>query len=513
MKQHRAMYLDISSSLSGVVVLLLFCYVAKRAFTSTQRYSSIPKVTPRLPIIGNAQSLDLGRCHMVLAEWVKHFGPVFRIKIFMDEILVLNSYESIHDALVKKDMAFAGRPPRFRTSKSDRDKHSIVWQTYTPKLQFLRREIIQSLKIYGGGRESLEQACAPELNKMLERLQQEATAGTAFDPVDIIYDAVCNVILRLTLNSSFEHSDKVFQLIRSMNHLFNDTFGTGKGQNIESIPFLCELGFTSFSKRLDYAMKMRDRFWDQQKIQLEQNGSKESAIGKLLSLISTDNGEKYDITEQTAKEVFTNLLLAGTDTTTTALTCLLLVFLHYPEVQEKMRSEQCHSSGKQCSTGSEKGHMPYTEAVLIELLRFISHVPLAVPHYTTCDTSVMDIPVPKDMTVYVNLWAANHDSKHWPDPWTFNPSRFLDKEGNLLPPGHPIRRRVIAFGAGRRVCLGEALAKHRLFLFASALVKNFRFKPSDEDASAKCLPPVDPRTYEMGIVLHPQRFKLKVESV
>ncbi|KAK3741939.1 hypothetical protein RRG08_024687 [Elysia crispata] len=508
-----AMYLDSSSTIGGAVVLLLFLYVAKRAFISAERYASIPKVTPRLPIFGNAHILDLSRCHMVLAEWAERFGPVYRIKIFMDEILVLNSYESIQDALVKQDAAFAGRPPMYRTSKSDRDRHSIVWQTYTPKLRFLRREITQSFKIYGGGRESLEHICAPELEQMLERIRVEAKAGSSFDPVDIIYDAVCNVILRLTLDSAFEHNNEVFQLIKSMNHMFNDTFGTGSGQKADSVPFLCELGLTNFSKRLDYVLKMRDRFWDQQLKALRKQGSKEGVIPRLLKLISTDHGKKYVITEQTAKEVFTNLLLAGTDTTTTALTCLLLVFLHYPEVQEKMRSEQCHKSAKQYLTTSEKCHMPYTQAVLIELLRFISHVPLAVPHYTTCDTSVLDIPVPKNMTIYVNLWAAHHDSKHWPDPWTFDPDRFLDKEGNLLPPCHPIRRRVIAFGAGRRVCLGEALAKHRLFLFASTLVKHFRFVPSEEDVSAKQLPPVDPRTYEMGLVLHPRRFKLKAETV
>ena len=73
--------------------------------------------------------------------------------------------------------------------------------------------------------------------------------------------------------------------------------------------------------------------------------------------------------------------------------------------------------------------------------------------------------------------------------------------------------RIMVFGGGRRVCLGEALAKHRLFLFATTLVKHFRFTPCDEDLAAKRLPLIDPRTYEMGLVLHPQRYKLKAERV
>jgi cytochrome P450 len=61
------------------------------------------------------------------------------------------------------------------------------------------------------------------------------------------------------------------------------------------------------------------------------------------------------------------------------------------------------------------------------------------------------------------------------------------------------------FGAGRRVCLGEVLAKNRLFLFAAALLQKFSFEAEDPQN----LPEVDPRSYEMGLVLHPQRFRLR----
>lgn len=61
----------------------------------------------------------------------------------------------------------------------------------------------------------------------------------------------------------------------------------------------------------------------------------------------------------------------------------------------------------------------------------------------------------------------------------------------------------MAFGAGRRVCLGEALAKNRLFLFAAALLQRFQFLPGDPD-----LPDIDPRGYNLGLVLHPEHYRL-----
>lgn len=52
---------------------------------------------------------------------------------------------------------------------------------------------------------------------------------------------------------------------------------------------------------------------------------------------------------------------------------------------------------------SDRSYTPYTEAVLLELLRYISHVPLAVPHCTISDTNIAGYTVPKDTTVSKNV--------------------------------------------------------------------------------------------------------------
>lgn len=71
----------------------------------------------------------------------------------------------------------------------------------------------------------------------------------------------------------------------------------------------------------------------------------------------------------------------------------------------------------------------------------------------------------------------------------------------------PIRfhTRMLAFGAGRRVCLGESLAKNRLYLFVTALLQRLTFVPDDSEA----VPDPDPRSYDLGLVLHPKPFKVK----
>ncbi|CAL1535014.1 unnamed protein product [Lymnaea stagnalis] len=501
------MTMVVEIALVGVTVLLLCLYLLIWR-TDRRKYVMIPKALPRIPFMGNARDLDLSRCHMVLSDWAEKFGPVYRINILGEEILVLNDSDSVHDALVLKGSAFAGRPPMYRTARSQRDKHSIVWQTYTDKLVFLRKEVLKSLKMYGDGMDNLEQKCEPEILKMIENMTNEKCLP--FDPWDHIYDGISNVMLGLTLDTRFDHASPSFQMIKEINYLFNDTFGGGAAREMDFLPWICKLGLHKYSKRLQRALELRDQFWNEQLKLLKTRAGTDCIVQRLLSLTSEPNSKIYDITETTAKEVFTNLILAGTDTTSTALTCLLLVFVHQPEVQKKMWEElQKHVGENRLATLSDRPNMPYFQAVLLELLRYTSHVPLAVPHYTTCETSVLGLSVPKDMTVYINLWALHHDPKDWTDPWEFKPERFLDASGQLLPLSDPIRRKLMVFGAGRRVCLGEALAKNRLFLFAAALVQHFRFLPASDNMADDELPAVDPRTYEMGLVLHPKRYQLR----
>ncbi|CAG5121132.1 unnamed protein product [Candidula unifasciata] len=497
----------LSAVLAGLTVLLLYASVMimKR---QSRKYEHIPMVTPRIPLVGNATSLDMSCCHTVLTGWATTFGPIFRIKLFQEEILVLNNFDSVYEALVVKGSDFAGRPPMYRTLQAGRHRHSIVWQTYTDKLQFLRKEVLKSLKMYGGGCEQLQQRSDLEISHMLEHIGK--CSGADFNPWHLIYEAVSNVMLRLTLGTHLDQSSPSFQAIKDINHLFNDTFGPGQAGLIDFLPWLGHLGYPKFRRRLQAALTLRDQFWQQQLQLLKEQDSSECIVQTILSLISDPKTDHMDITEATAKEVFTNLILAGTDTTASALTCLLLVFLHNPDVQDKIWAEiRTHVGESRLVSLADRANMPYMQAVLLELLRYISHVPLAVPHYTIRDTCVQGIHVPKDMTVYINLWSVHHHPADWDQPWTFLPERFLDQTGQLLPLSSPTRKRLLMFGAGRRVCLGEILAKNSLFLFAAALVQNFRFVSSAKDERSGQLPPVDPRTYEMGLVLHPRPFQLR----
>lgn len=73
----------------------------------------------------------------------------------------------------------------------------------------------------------------------------------------------------------------------------------------------------------------------------------------------------------------------------------------------------------------------------------------------------------------VNVWAIAHDPAVWPSPFKFDPSRFLPGGGNHHVDARGQDFRLLAFGSGRRQCIGYDLATDMMARMLSAVVREF----------------------------------------
>ena len=92
----------------------------------------------------------------------------------------------------------------------------------------------------------------------------------------------------------------------------------------------------------------------------------------------------------------------------------------------------------------------------MEIQRLSCVDPGSLPHIANDDGYLDGYKIPKGTLIMYNIYKFHMDPDQWEDPEIFNPGRFLDggKKEQFVP-----------FGMGKRICMGESLAKNELFIF------------------------------------------------
>ncbi|XP_066290017.1 cytochrome P450 2U1-like [Branchiostoma lanceolatum] len=477
---------------------LVFCLAFLLACVFLKRPRNLPRYPEgRVPVLGHL--LALGRApHLKLTAWRRQYGDVFTVRMGMEDVVVLNGYTAVKDALVDRSELFASRPPVYLLDAICGGGKDVVAARWGNDFKQRKRFASTALKDLGMkvGRGSIEKKIGEEASCLCNRV-----AEYAGQPVDIAHDvtvSVANVICSMIFGKRYDYEDETFQeLSKAVTAVATEL---SAGQIISVFPFLRFVPVVNRSGAdlLKHVSKLQAVLWEELARHRE-NLDRENPRDFLdFGLLELEKHEKLDgLTDENVMYMAMNLFLAGTETTSNTLLWGLLYMTQNPAIQNKIQQELDAVIGESLPALSHRSQLPYVNACLLEVMRIRTLVPVAFPHATTQEVKVQGYDIPKGKQVLPNLYSLHMDPAYWPDPDRFDPERFLDAEGNVIKKPESF----LPFGGGRRVCAGEQLARMELFLFFSTLLQSFTFK-TPEGA-----PP--PNTDGvLGVTLTPHPFKL-----
>ncbi|PMD48982.1 cytochrome P450 [Hyaloscypha variabilis F] len=172
------------------------------------------------------------------------------------------------------------------------------------------------------------------------------------------------------------------------------------------------------------------------------------------------------------------LVLAGTESPAKTLTVIFYHLLANPILLATLRNELLSVQGDISWTKLEQ--LPYLSAVIEEGNRLsfgvtartarISHEALNYApskYVTTPSKDRKSYNIPAGTPVSTTTLSAHTAETVFPDPFKFDPDRWLGHEGKER------KRFQMAFNKGSRKCLGIELARAELFLVTAKLVREF----------------------------------------
>ena len=167
-------------------------------------------------------------------------------------------------------------------------------------------------------------------------------------------------------------------------------------------------------------------------------------------------------------------MLAGHDTTATALTHALWLLGRHPEVQDRVAAEAAAVGDRQLEP-DDVPSLGYTTQVFHEALRLCPPA-AGVGRMTLRDIDVAGHRVEAGTLVAVGIYALHRDPAIWPDPERFDPDRFSPENVKARNRWH-----FLPFLGGGRPCIGEHFARLETTLALATIVRALRIESRSAD--------------------------------
>ncbi|KAJ7141788.1 cytochrome P450 [Mycena crocata] len=476
-------------SYQGAAILSLFTAVYTYSTVRVRKTQYLPG-PPGWPIIGNLFDLNVEHLYVKCREWAEIYGDVYSLNMLGETMVIVNSATAASELLDQRGTKYSGRPYMPMLTELMGWEWSISFLPYGNRWREMRRLFHNH---YGSGMTDHRFPALQEAQKLVMSLFN--------NPDDFsrhlkMYTA--GVIIKRTYGYDIKTwDDPLLYLVDETSKTTSLAVTPGKYwvnlfPKMKYIPEWTIPG-GGFKKQARVWRKLTEAMVEQPfqmvKKQVSEGHATPCFVSTCLESDLDMDTTSLPLGDKIIKETAAVAYAGGVDTTFSALASCVLFMTLNPDVQRRVQAEIDEvCSPDRLPLFSDRPQMPFTETVLVEVLRLIPPLPLAVPHRLDEDDIYRGKLVPRGSLVLANIWAILHDEQVFSDASRFNPDRYADNPALMDAALSAI------FGYGRRACAGKSVALDTVWIAVVTMLATFDISKAvdadgnEVDVEVKVLP-------------------------
>ncbi|XP_010272814.1 PREDICTED: cytochrome P450 71A1-like [Nelumbo nucifera] len=433
--------------------LLLLLLSRNNKDGASSRKGLLPPGPPRFPVIGNLHQLGKFSLHRALHELSRRYGPLMSLQLGCVSTVVVSSARMAREVLKTHDLQFADRPFLVSVQKLTYNGLDLTFSPYGEYWRELRKICI--IGFFSIKRvQSFQSIREDEVSILIKSISQLADSSKLVNLSKMMFSTTSNIICGIAFGKNFHEEGCERSTFYGLLDEYQVSMGSFAFANyFPSLGWILDT-LTGFNSRLERIFQGFDSFFRQvieEHLDPKRLKHDRGDITDLLLQMHKDHTSEIDLTLDHIKAVMTDILLAGTDTTTATLVWAMTFLAKHPRVMEKAQEEVRNLiRNKQNISEYDLHQLHYLKCVVKETLRLQPAAPLLVPRESRKQCNLDGYKIHPKTQILVNAWTIGRDPEFWENPEEFRPERFInssiDFKGQCF--------EYIPFGSGRRICPG-----------------------------------------------------------